>query len=139
MTTRHIKLSDNKPTGYCFWCGKELNKKGKKYCSSKWEQNGGTLNKLHTGDTCQEKYYRKHYSNEVFRWIYESRNKECEICGIKLRYKEKRLHHKIPLADNGELLNPENIILFCHEHHVEAHRLYRLFKKIHWLINISQL
>lgn len=135
---RHKKLSDDKPTGFCFWCGKKLDRKGKKYCSSNWKRDNITRNNLQKGETCQEKYYRHNYSAHFYRWIYDLRNNQCEICGKECKEympnhfskDEHAIHHKIPLYDGGELFNPENVILLCHDHHKEAHRLYRLFKKL---------
>lgn len=131
MIKRHKKLSDDKPTGFCFWCGEKLNEKrtNMKYCHEEH----------------RTKYYERHYAQAFRRWIYELRGHKCEVCGKKCKeYMQGRFskdgfqaHHKIPLSDNGELFNPENIILLCHDCHLEAHRLYRLLKKILKYLDIT--
>ena len=125
MIKRHKRLSDDKATGFCFRCGNNLSniKYAKKYCSEK----------------CREEYYDRNYSNRFSAWIFKSRGARCEICLLKDNGYPSNLeiHHKIPLYDSGDLFNPNNIILLCHKHHAEAHRLYRLFKKLLMLLKIE--
>lgn len=120
MIKRHKKLSDDKPTGYCFWCGKKLHTSKHKYCN----------------DRHRQEYYNRNHSISFTSWIINTQGGKCNICGYGCSL-EMKVHHIIPLYDGGELFNPENVILLCHDHHIEAHRLYRLLKKILKYLDIT--
>ena len=119
---RYKKLSNDKPTGFCFECGIILHKKNQKYCSKK----------------CQRMYYEKNDYDTFRAKIIRERGFKCEECPFSLNLSPKQLkyytdyswitpsglelHHIKPLCEGGELMDEKNCQSLCVDCHKKKRR-----------------
>ncbi len=120
-TKRWVRLSDNKPTGFCFECGVKLYKKNQKYCC----------------ENCKSAFYEKNDYHTFRAKIIRERGFKCEECPFKLDLSEKQLkyftdhpwiapsglelHHIKLLCEGGALMDEKNCQSLC----VDCHKAKR--------------
>lgn len=98
----------------CYWCGKKLTGKLKRYCYG-----------------CMTEYYNH------FNWEYASfeakkrADYQCENCGVKDPWQSStklEVHHIVPLK-GGRFFSaynlPWNLVVLCHKCHLEIHGIMR--------------
>jgi len=118
---KYLVLTGYEGTGRCFWCGSELNGKTKRYCRGHMQE-----------------YYRHFYWPYASNWAIKRADRKCQNCGVKIKsipygYSGHRVnlevHHIIPL--NGDRRDfsafnlPWNLIVLCHDCHMELHAVMR--------------
>jgi len=108
---RSLCFTEIKATGFCLNCEKDLPKRRKKYCS----------------DKCRDEFYENHIWTLFRMRIIKKRGRKCEDCGFQEGtnsdyYSELHVHHLKRIIDNGELCNPENVVVVCSKCHGIRHR-----------------
>lgn len=94
---------------------------GNEYCRVCAEPVAGSGIEHYCSKTCARHFY------EYFTWkgVRERYRREhhhhCERCGRPAN----QVHHKVPLAWGGPLLDDRNLELLCDEHHAGLHRFIR--------------
>lgn len=100
MRYRHYSLSKIPATGRCLECEGELGKGRRKYCS----------------DECSLLHWARFDYNKMVEAV-RRRDQCCQICHSS---KSLEVDHIVPLADGGQLLDPNNCRLLCHACHVRV-------------------
>ena len=107
-----------KEEGYmdvCLWCGKKLKGRDTMICS----------------EECWQQFYTHFYQIGVKERLVKERGWHCENCKVECdSFSNIELHHKIPLFDGGASWDDDNLILLCPACHLQAHKDYRLEKKL---------
>lgn len=113
----------------CFWCGNELSGRRTTACSNK----------------CYDDFFEHTNQTHIRYRLLKERGIKCEKCGKipKSEYhdiiddSQIEMHHIKPIQMGGDLFNDENLILLCHECHLEAHKelssdlkIYKLKKRL---------
>ena len=110
--TKYKVLTGYEGIGRCFWCGKELEGKRKRYCRG------------HMGI-----YYKHFMWQSASKWALERANYCCQNCGSKVRLE---VHHIVPLNGGDRFFSalnlPWNLVTLCHECHVEIHKEVKQLK-----------
>lgn len=103
----YIVLTGHEGTGGCFWCGRELRGKLKRYCRGHMKE-----------------YYAHFMWNSARNRCCERQDGRCANCGIKHDY-SLEVHHIVPLRgekrDFSHFNLPFNLIGFCHQCHLAVH------------------
>lgn len=114
--------SIQKLKGKCIYCGIDLPKRKRKYCSSecKWKSSH-SINDLNV--------------TSLRRYIHQKDNFECQKCGehfsditpagAELTYHWGEVHHIIPLFKGG-IDHYSNMILLCNKCHKKIHKKIRM-------------
>lgn len=57
------------------------------------------------------------------RFLYQLRGGCCELCGKHFVQEALEIHHLVPVSQNpGLALQTKNLVLLCHDCHLEVHR-----------------
>ncbi len=110
-------------TGVCWWCGGELPRRSKRWC----RQDRGT------DDAHWHQYYRHFAWGYAVNWCFQRYDFHCANCGLagadRGGDQGLEVHHIVPLEARPRAWSvfnlPWNLILLCHECHMELHRVMR--------------
>lgn len=88
-------------TGFCFWCGKQLPKRLRHYCSGK----------------CSYSYYSHFNWNDVREAILIRDNYHCQSCKDQFNYSDLDVDHIKPIHLGGEYWDYSNLQSLCKKCH----------------------